>query len=109
MQWTHLVMASATFVLLATAGAMAQESSRQAPVAGTTPDRRPEGAPVVRQTGFTMFGLATALEGISQPYPKNLDFLDDQGAWFTPFTRPGMRGPYDIRGLHKKPSHGSAR
>ncbi|OYX43944.1 MAG: hypothetical protein B7Z02_07110 [Rhodobacterales bacterium 32-67-9] len=28
---------------------------------------------------------------------QQLKFLEDQGAWYTPFTRPGMTGPYKIR------------
>ena len=105
---TLSLMVTALMVLLTMAGTVAQEASRQLLVAGTTPDRRPEGAPVVRDTGFTMFGLATAMHGISEPYPPNLDFLNDQGAWYTPFARPGMTHPYDIRGLHANSEHGSA-
>ena len=99
---------AATAVLFTATAGLAQQPKQQH-IAGTTPDRRPEGAPVVSETGLTMFGLAMALRGISQPVPPNLDFLDDQGAWFTPFTRPGMTGPYDIRGLHTGLDHGSAK
>jgi hypothetical protein len=69
-------------------------------VGGTTPDRRPEGAP--RVTSFTKSKAwwTKARRGITKPYPKDLEFLEAQGAWFTPFDHPGMRGPYDIRGLH---------
>ncbi len=80
------------------------QSVIQPGIAGMTPDRRPEGAPVITETGMTMFGLAVALHGISEPIPKNLDFLDDQGAWFTPFIHPGMTGVYDIRKFHKSGS-----
>ena len=43
---------------------------------------------------------AQALSGVVEPYPYSLRFLEDQGGWFTPFTKPGMTGPYDIRGWH---------
>lgn len=108
MRRTDLAIVAATAVLLASTSVFAQQS-QQPPIAGTTPDRRPEGAPVVQESGLTMFGLAMALRGISQPIPPNLDFLDDQGAWFTPFTHPGMTGRYDIRGMHTDPRHGSAK
>jgi hypothetical protein len=38
---------------------------------------------------------------VSQPYPASLRFLEDQGNWYTPFNRPGMLPPYDIRGWHR--------
>lgn len=41
-----------------------------------------------------------ALTGGEPPYPASLRFLEDQGAWHTPFTHPGMTGPYDIRRWH---------
>jgi hypothetical protein len=43
------------------------------------------------------------LHGVSSPIPESLKFLNDQGAWFNPFTRPGMTGPYDLRGWHTAP------
>lgn len=45
-----------------------------------------------------------ATHGIEQPVPDHIKhFLKDQGAWYTPFSRPGMTGPYDIRGWHAQP------
>ncbi len=41
-----------------------------------------------------------ALTGVERPYPYSLKFLEDQGAWYTPFNRPGMTGRYDIRHWH---------
>lgn len=70
------------------------------PVAGVTPDQRPAGAPVISTLVKTPEWYAAALRGVEKPYPNSLTFLDDQGNWFTPFTRPGMPGRYDIRGLH---------
>lgn len=69
-------------------------------VAGTAPDRRPEAAPRITAFDKSPAWYATARAGIAEPYPASLKFLDDQGGWYTPFTRPGMTGPYDIRGLH---------
>lgn len=71
-------------------------------IGGTTPDRRPEGAPVLTTYEKSDAWFAAALTGISKPYPDSLNFLKDQGGWFTPFTRPGMTAPYDIRGWHAK-------
>jgi hypothetical protein len=70
------------------------------PVAGITPDRRPENAPVISEVEHDGAWFRNALTGIDRPYPFSLKFLDDQGAWYTPFNRPGMTGPYDIRGWH---------
>lgn len=74
-------------------------------VAGLTPDRRPEGAPVITEVLHDEAWRERALTGVSEPYPQSiLDWLDDQGAWYTPFNRPGMRGLYDIRGWHQPAS-----
>lgn len=86
-----------TIAMLALAGTAAAEGW---PVAGTQPDQRPQGAPVI--TEFTRDGAwyEQALHGVDQPYPASLKFLEDQGAWFTPFIHAGMPGPYDIRHWH---------
>lgn len=68
-------------------------------VAGTTPDRRPASPPRISTFNRTTDWNAQAHAGIATPLPP-LSFLKDQGAWYTPFTRPGMPGPYDIRSLH---------
>lgn len=70
------------------------------PIAGLMPDQRPNGAPVVKQVVKDPAWYQEALTGISRPYPASLGFLEDQGNWYTPFTRPGMPGRYDIRGWH---------
>ena len=72
-----------------------------APVAGLAPYERPAGAPVIRNPVLTPEQRAQATRGIAQPLPAGLGFLADQGAWYTPFTHPGMPGYYDIRGLHR--------
>jgi hypothetical protein len=42
---------------------------------------------------------ARALRGIAEPR-NGTAFLKDQGAWYTPFDRPGSTGVYDIRGFY---------
>lgn len=69
-------------------------------IAGLAPQRRPEGAPVVREFAAGADWKARALTGIAAPVPPSLGFLDRQGAWYTPFDRPGMPGPYDLRQWH---------
>ena len=69
-------------------------------IAGTAPGVRPANAPVMAPQKKTSAWYETARRGIDKPYPKTLKFLDDQGRWYTPFTRPGMPGVYDIRGLY---------
>ena len=70
------------------------------PVAGVMPSQRPAGAPVITQFEKDTAWYTQALHGVSRPYPASLRFLEDQGAWHTPFNRPGMPPPYDIRGWH---------
>ena len=72
------------------------------PVAGVKPDQRPEGAPIIKEFAKDGVWYANALYGVSSPYPASLHFLENQGGWYTPFNKPGMTGPYDIRGWHKK-------
>ncbi len=66
-------------------------------VAGVTPNQRPANAPVIRVFSPGAAWRARALTGISEPIPASLDFLNQQGAWYTPFTQPGMPGYYDLR------------
>ena len=72
------------------------------PVAGISPQQRPQAAPVISQLPVSRQEQikASGLTGISQPTPTGLNFLDNQGNWYTPFTRPGMLPPYDLRGWH---------
>lgn len=69
-------------------------------IAGLTPSERPAGAPVMTEMVKDANWYANALVGVEPPYPASLRFLEDQGAWHTPFTHPGMTGPYDIRRWH---------
>jgi len=71
------------------------------PVAGTTPDQRPENAPVIKEYAKSNEWYQHALQGVDEPYPASLRFLEDQGGWYTPFNHKGMTGPYDIRNWHK--------
>jgi len=68
-------------------------------VAGVVPDRRPDSAPRITTIDRPADWQVKAHAGIATP-PPPLSFLKDQGGWYTPFTLPGMPGPYDIRGLH---------
>ena len=71
------------------------------PIAGLTPDQRPAGAPVIKTFTKTAKWYANALHGIQPPYPASFRFLEDQGAWYTPFNHRGMTKPYDIRHWYK--------
>ena len=79
--------------------AVAQESEPSF-VSGLTPDRRPEGVPQITEVEKGGAWYQHALEGVESPYPASLRFLEDQGAWYTPFTHRGMTSPYDIRDMH---------
>lgn len=84
-------------LLVATLLISSEALSAGHPVAGLEPDRRPRGAPVVKVAR----PHANGLFGIVAPIPSGVtSFMKDQGAWHTPFTRPGMVGYYDIRGWH---------
>jgi hypothetical protein len=78
-------------------------------IAGVEPSRRPEGAPVQTTAAKDAAWYRQALTGVSHPYPASLRFLEDQGAWYTPFNRPGMTSPYDIRNWHGSASSGAGR
>lgn len=70
------------------------------PIAGVTPDQRPTGAPVLKEVVRPKDWDRAFYHGITEPYPASLRWKADQGAWFTPFDRPGMPPPYDLRGWH---------
>lgn len=83
-------------LLLATPGlCVAQEF-----VAGTAPDQRPVAAPTIAELKKDGDWYTAALRGVDAPFPASLRFLEDQGAWFSPFLYAGMTGPYDIRHWH---------
>lgn len=91
------MLARSVGLLLITAGG----SAWAAPVAGLAPHERPAGAPVIRQTALAVERTARLTDGVSRPLPKGLEFLKDQGAWYTPFGHPGMVSPYDLRDLRQ--------
>ncbi|MFZ1679860.1 MAG: hypothetical protein WAT70_02475 [Rhizobiaceae bacterium] len=90
------IFATTGWVLVLCAGAAAAEPF----VAGLLPDQRPPLAPRIVDHVAPPEWRQRALHGIGEPIPPSLRFLDDQGAWFTPFDHPGMPGRYDIRGWH---------
>lgn len=69
------------------------------PIAGLTPNQRPDGAPTIKTFTPDAAQLERYHHGVTKPYPTTLG-AKDQGAWFTPFNRPGMLAPYDLRGWH---------
>ena len=91
------------FVSLTIAGHLLTSSPAYSQhISGVDPATRPKGAPVITEFSKDGDWYARALTGVAAPYPTSLKFLEDQGAWFTPFTHPGMPGPYDIRGWHDR-------
>lgn len=85
-------------VFLATTGVWAETDPPF--IAGVAPHQRPKDAPVITEVEKGADWYASALHGVESPYPYSLRFLEDQGNWFNPFQKPGMTGPYDIRGWH---------
>ena len=68
-------------------------------VGGLTPYERPVGAPVKAEvTGLGERGFQ-GIEGV--PPASLVRMKGSQGEWYTPFSRPGMPGPYDLRGWHR--------
>lgn len=68
------------------------------PIAGLTPSQRPAGAPVITKFTPPANWDERMFHGIARPLPASLSWAKDQGAWYTPFNRPGMTPPYDLRG-----------
>ena len=97
---TLLISLAGMAALTMTASAAPRYSPEHPFIAGVHPDRRPEGAPVLKAYPKDAAWYEQALHGISEPYPYSLKFLEDQGAWYTPFIHPGMTPPYDIRHWH---------
>ncbi|MBL8479087.1 MAG: hypothetical protein JNK59_07240 [Sterolibacteriaceae bacterium] len=91
---------AATFVLVVATVSQTSHAA-DAPgagfVAGLAPHQRPEGAPAIKDFTPDPAWRSRALTGVSAPIPASLRFLDDQGAWYTPFNHPGWPGYYDLR------------
>lgn len=103
--WLPVVVTLAALLAAAPVTLLADEF-----VAGTEPSMRPVGAPVLTTFTKNAAWYRNALHGIeAPPYPFSLRFLEDQGAWHTPFNRPGLTGPYDIRNWHDSASGGAGR
>lgn len=81
-------------------GAGESGAAEPAWIAGLEPGQRPAIAPVIRQVTKESGWYSWALTGTTRPYPESFKFLEDQEAWYTPFSRPGMTRPYDLRGWH---------
>ncbi len=100
-----------TAMLILTLPNMAQavESSGAGFVAGLAPYQRPAGAPAISSFTPDAAWRTRALTGISAPVPASLRFLDDQGAWYTPFIHPGAIGYYDLRQWHGGATHAAVK
>ncbi len=91
------LLLSAVFLFAGLGGASAARY-----IAGVEPDKRRADIPVITQVKKDAAWQARALTGLSRPYPEHvLQFLKDQGNWFSPFLHPGMVDRYDIRKWHK--------
>ncbi len=77
-------------------------------VAGLAPWERPANAPSITQFQPDAKWQERALHGIASP-ATGTGFLKDQGAWYTPFNRPNLKGRYDIRGMHQQTKQGEAK
>jgi len=86
------------FVIMATLGTA---TASEYLITGTTPWQRLENAPVITWVEHDRSWYQKGLTGVSQPYPKSLYFMDNQGNWYTPFIHRGMTPPYDLRGWHQ--------
>ena len=96
-----LSVSSFIFALpLAAFGAETVNAETSRFVAGLAPYERPAGAPVILAFASGSDWQNRALKGVSEPRPTSLNFLNDQGAWYTPFIHPGIPGYYDLRRWH---------
>lgn len=69
-------------------------------IAGETPHMRPANAPTITSHQKDADWYCRALVGVEPPYSHSLRFLEDQGAWYSPFLVAGLTGRYDIRKRH---------
>jgi hypothetical protein len=93
--WQSVAAVFGAMFVMAPASILADEF-----IAGVEPSQRPAGAPVIASFNKDAAWYRHALSGVVAPYPPSLRFLENQGAWYTPFNRPGLTGPYDIRNWH---------
>lgn len=92
----------AVLVLIGTAGIALAADGSAYPIAGLTPSVRPAGAPVVTVAQHGADWNERFYRGVTKPYPPSIQFQAVHGGWFTPFDRPGMLGPYDLRNWHSE-------
>jgi len=79
------------------------------PIAGLKPSERPAGAPVISSPQRAPDWEKRLFHGVVKPYPKSITSQQtDQGSWYTPFNRPGMRPPFDLRGWTESKAGGKA-
>lgn len=96
-------MCGAVAAVLAAGGGALARADEAGFIAGIAPSERRGDVPVITVFTPPPGWRESALHGVEEPYPPSLAWLEDQGAWFNPFLRPGMTGPYDIRGWHVAP------
>ncbi len=96
----NLLRGTAVVLLFSMSGGGLQAESNY-PIAGTIPDQRLSGAPVLNKVDHSSAWYQRALTELSPPYPASFHFLENQGNWYTPFVHPGMTGPYDLRHWHR--------
>jgi len=92
-------------LLILKSGAVGAEADIRV-IGGAKPNQRPVNVPTISEVEKPSGWYSKSLTGIPQPYPASLDFLEDQGNWFTPFIVPGMTGPYDLRNWHSNEDSG---
>lgn len=97
----HMVLGPLALASLLTSGQAAEV------VGGANPSERPSTLPRITQVQHGPEWYRNALKGVSEPYPRSLYFLDNQGDWYTPFTRRGIPGVYDIRRTHGRAESGA--
>ncbi len=90
------ILLSGVILSLASAGAWADY-----PVAGVKPHQRPENAPTLDKVQHPEGWKQEMMKGVAKPHDNLLDFVDDQGSWYTPFPHRNAPGPYDIRNLYE--------
>ncbi len=97
MKCQHVAAAILVTLGIAYSGASSADDAGAIFIAGVAPSERRTDIPVPNTFEKDRAWFEAALFGISEPYPWSLRFLEDQEAWYTPFSRPGMMGGYDIR------------
>lgn len=99
-------MPALPLILLLLAGSTSAAAAGY-PVGGLEPSKRPGGAPVISAYEPAEQARARLEAGVSEPVPESVGkMIEQQEAWYTPFARPGMPGPYDLLGRHARTESG---